>query len=335
MALLWLAAPPAAAGAVDARELDAAFDACLADPHVTSARERPETIQWKPEPPVAVRKKKRKKRGAETVLHDDVRLFCPDLYSAIDRSPFAVLLPADWGEHATPRKIQRLRALMMAEVVQPAHRLDPAGVPGIVEEIETTQAAREMSLWEKFKAWLEKILKRDAGKKESNWLSDWLKEHKPSEVVMARIGYGLLVLLVAGALWIVYSELRAAGMLGSWSRRRKSAAADALAGSAARPAKSLANAGDEEQPALLIALLLEQMRRLGRIQDRLSMTHRELASAAHFDSPDDRETFSSLVTVAEKLRYAAMAPAKAQLRQAIESAKLLLARLLQPPRSAA
>ena len=337
VALLWLAAPPAAADEVDARALDAAFDVCLADPHIASAREHPESIQWdaQPQPSVPARRKQRKKRGAETALHDDVRLYCPELYSAIDRSAFAVMLPADWGERATRRKLQRLRALMLAEAARPAGRLDPAGVPGILREIETAQAVQELSLWQKFKAWLEKILRRNADEKKSSWFSDWLKAHRPSEEVMTRIGYGLLILLVAGAFWIVYSELRAAGMLGRRSRQRKSARVDALARSAAPPVKSLANAGDEDQPALLITLLLEQMRRLGRIQDRLSMTHRELASAAHFDSPDDRETFSSLVSVAEKLRYAAIAPARVQLRQSIESAKLLLSRLLHPPRSAA
>lgn len=335
MAMLWLAALPATAEQVDAKALDEAFDACLADPHIISAKENPESIQWRPEPPVTARKKKRKKRGAEWPLHDDVRLYCPDLYWMIDRSPFAVMLPEDWGERATRRKLQRLRALMMAEGVQAPRRVDPAGVSRILEQVETTQAVREMSLWARFKAWLEKILNRKAGKQESSWLSDWLKENRPSEQVMARIGYGLLGLLVAGALWIVYSELRAAGMLRRWSRRRRSAAADARGESAARRPASLASASDEEQPALLIALLLEQLRRLGRIQDRLSMTHRELASAAKFDSPDDRRTFSSLVAVAEKLRYAASAPAQVQLRQAIDAAKLLLARLLQPPRSAA
>ena len=333
--MLWLAAPPAMADALDARALDAAFDACLADPHVTSARDYPEAIQWNPEPPATVRRKKRKHRGKETLLQDDVRVYCPELYSAIERNPFAVMLPADWGDHATPRKLQRLRALMIAPAVQPARRLETGGVSGIVQEVETTQAGREMSLWEKFKAWLEKILKRQGGKEKSSWLSDWLKEHKPSEAVMERIGYGLLILLVAGALWIVYSELRAAGMLGRWSRRRRDAPTDTRAASPARPATTLANAGDEELPALLIALLLEQLRHLGRIQDRLSMTHRELASAAKFDSSDDRETFGSLVAVAEKLRYAAIAPAQAQLRQAVDAAKLLLARLLRPPRSAA
>ena len=139
---------------MDARALDAAFDACLADPHITAARDRPETLQWTPQPPPKERRKKRKKRGAETVLRDDVRRYCPELRSAIDRSPFAVMLPEDWGADATPRKLQRLRALMLAEAAEPAQRLDARGVPGIVQEIETTQAAREMSLWEKFKAWL-------------------------------------------------------------------------------------------------------------------------------------------------------------------------------------
>ena len=333
-ATLWLAASAAQAGEIDRRQLTAAFDLCLADPRIASAKEHPESIQWNQPPAPKAKKKKRKKRGAETTLRDDLRLFCPELFAEINRSSFALLLPDDWGERVTPRKLQRLRELMMPEAENtPARRLDTAVVPGILDELHGAQAAKELSLWQRFKSWLADILEKKSGKSESGWLSKWLDEHRLSDEVMSWIGYGLLILLVAGAGWVVYVELRAAGMLGGRMRRRASHVG-APGAAAARPGMTLAEAGEEEQPALLIALLLEQMRRLGRIQDRLSMTHRELAAAASFDSSGDRDIFSALIGVAEKLRYSAIAPARAQLRKAIESAKVLLSRLLQPPRSA-
>lgn len=336
VALLWLAASAAFADEVDGRELAAAFDGCMAHPRIAKTTDHTESIEWEPPLPAPKAKKKRKRRGAETALKDDLRLFCPELYAAIDRSSFALILPEDWSERMTPRKLERLRALMLADAEkEPEHRLDTAAVASVLDEMQTVQAERELSLWQRFKKWLAGLLEKKPGEKESSWLADWLEKHSPSREVMRWIGYGLLALLVGGAGWIVYSELRAAGMFGGRTRRGGLSRAAARAAAGGRPAMTLADANDEEQPALLIAMLLEQLRRLGRIQDRLSMTHRELASAASFDSTVDREVFSTLIAVAEKLRYAAMAPARTHLRQAIDSAKLLLSRLLQPPRSAA
>ncbi len=336
VALLWLAGFAAHAEDIDARQLSAAFDDCLAEPRIAAAGELPESIRRDSQKPAPKARKKRKRRGAERPLRDDLRLFCPGLHAAIDRSSFALLLPDDWGERVTPRKLHRLRALMLPDSAQaPAHRLDTRSVGGFLDEMQAAQAAQDLSLWQRFKAWLADILEKNSGGEKSGWLADWLEKHKPSEEFMTLIGYGLLVLLVAGAGWIVYSELRAAGMLGARTRAGGMRGAGAGGAPAQRPAPTLAEAGEEEQPALLIAMLLEQLRRDGRIADRLSMTHRELASAASFDTVADRETFSMLIAVAEKLRYAAIAPAKAHLRQAIDGARLLLSRLLQPPRSAA
>jgi hypothetical protein len=336
VALLWLTTSAAFADETGGRELAAAFDGCMAHPRLVEIKDRPESIEWDPPLPAPKAKKKRKKRGAETALTGDLRLFCPELHAAIERSSFALVLPEDWSERMTPRKLERLRAMMLADAArEPEHRLDTAAVTDILDEMQTVQAGRELSLWQRFKKWIAGLLEKKDGKKESSWLADWLEKHSPSREVMRWIGYGLLVLLVVAAGWIVYSELRAAGMFGGRARRGGASRVAARAAAGGRPAKTLAEANDEEQPALLIAMLLEQLRRLGRVQDRLSMTHRELASAASFDSSADREVFATLIAVAEKLRYAALAPARMHLRQAIDSAKLLLARLLQPPRSAA
>lgn len=105
------------------------------------------------------------------------------------------------------------------------------------------------------------------------------------------------------------------------------------AGQTAR-ARTLADASAEELPALLVALVLEQLRMLGLVRDSASMTHRELVAAARLAAPEDRAAFAGLVTLSERLRYAAAAPAREQLGAALDAGRALLGRLAAAPRGA-
>ena len=194
---------------------------------------------------------------------------------------------------------------------------------------------RNRTRWQRFRDWLKRVLDRRVTASESSWVSDWLREHAPSERAVRWITAGLGLLLVAALFWIVYVELRAAGLLhrpGS-SRAARERAAEAAA--LERRGPTLAEASDEELPGLLIALLLEQLRRLGWMQDRQSMTHRELARAAHFEAAADGETFRALVAASERLRYAAAQPEAVTLRAIVDQARRLLESMSRLKRSAA
>lgn len=315
-------AGPARSGEVPDPRVRGAFLACESHPDV----------EQDPESPSGARRRGREDEGDEAP--PPLAETCPEVHAIVSSAPFAQFLPDDWGQHPSRGRIAQLRSLLESPPPAAAGpRPDPVGVTPILEQIRGSQVQLKKSLWQRFKDWLAAILERRSGGEDSGWLLEWLREHAPSARTMEFVAYGVMVLLIGGAIWIVAAELRASGVLRRAARAREQAAA----GTAPPQARaiSLADASDQELPALLIALLLDRLRALGLVQDRLSMTHRELASAARLQSADDRAAFATLVATAERLRYAAIAPAGAQLRAAIEAARALLARLMHPPRSPA
>ena len=202
----------------------------------------------------------------------------------------------------------------------------------MLASIRDADVERHRSLWQRFKDWVKGLLDRRAGKESSNWLTDWLREHFPSERVLTGIVTVLVFVLAGLVAWIVYVELRAAGVLRR-ERAARAAAGGALpAAGGRRP--TLAEASEAELPGLLIALLLEELRRLGRVQDRGSMTHRELLRAARFERGTERDAFHGLVAASEQLRYAPVAPEPGRLHGIVESARRLLEALARETRSA-
>jgi hypothetical protein len=327
-ALLAFLAPTAHPGDVPSESFGPAWDRCIADPRVQEQEYPRDGLDWYLDDSLSGAVPEDEKKPGLTEL-------CPDLRAAIAASDLAPFLPADWDEKVTTGKLLRLGKLLTGKSRPPGRRPDSSAIAGIVERMQKAQVVRERTLWERFKDWLKQLFAGRAADSESGWLADWLREHAPTERVIRWIMYGLTVALIGTIAWIVYVELRAAGLLGR--PRPGRAVGEAIAGArdSSRREPMLADASEDELPSLLIALVLGELRRLGRVQDRLSMTHRELARAARFDVAGERDTFRDLLAVSERLRYDAVAPAGSSLRRVIEEARRLLDSLVGLPRKAA
>lgn len=327
-----LSQPAAADDSVPADAPPAAlWERCLADPRL-EAKDEPEDFDYGPGPGMTpeLRRALRKKKAArpEELLAE----ICPELHAGLAASRLAPFLPPDWDRAVTAPRLARLRDLLPMPAPAAGRRPDPAAVAGVLASIRDAEVERHRSLWQRFRDWVKGLLDRRAGKESSNWLTDWLREHFPSERVITGIMTVLVFVLVGLVAWIVYVELRAAGLLRR-ERQARAAAAGALpAAGGRRP--TLAEASEAELPGLLIALLLEQLRRLGRVEDRGSMTHRELLRAARFERGTERDAFHGLVAASEQLRYAPVAPEPGSLRGIVESARRLLESLARETRSA-
>lgn len=258
---------------------------------------------------------------------------CPEVHSGIAASRLAPYLLPGWADWVPPKKLERYRDLLTEEPSASGPRPDTAAVAAIVKETESAQAAPKRTLWERFKDWLRSLVDKPDARRSDNWLSRWLDEHVPGEKLVDGILYVLLLALIAGIGWIVYTELRAAGLLERWRRRRDTRADDTTASMAPEPL-TLAGASDVEAPSILLALLVGELHRLGRVQDRQSMTHRELGSAARFDAASEGEAFRGVLGAAERLRYDATPPAETWLKQVIAAGRALLERLARQTRSA-
>jgi len=258
---------------------------------------------------------------------------CPEVHAGISASRLGPWLLPEWAEWVPPKKLERYRDLLTEEPSASGPRPDTGAVPAIVRETESAQAAPKRTLWERFKDWVRSLIDRPDASKNDNWLSKWLDKHVPGEKLVEGILYVLLAALVFGIAWIVYSELRAAGLLDRWRNRRKDRAADAAAPAAPGP-PTLAGASDAEAPSILLTLLVGELRRLGRVNDRQSMTHRELGSAARFDAASEGEAFRGVLGAAERLRYDSAPPAPTVLRQVLDAGRALLESLARQARSA-
>jgi hypothetical protein len=107
------------------------------------------------------------------------------------------------------------------------------------------------------------------------------------------------------AIWFVALELRAAGVFarqrpaGSMAPQRRTPSRI----EAAAPAPALDSAPMPERPAILLRLLVEELSMRGRLRGDRHLTHRELAEQAVLDDAAQRERFSVLAGLAERLLY--------------------------------
>ena len=259
---------------------------------------------------------------------------CPEAHAGLAAGALARHLPPDWDKRVSAAKLQRYRFLLTTEPVPAGRRPGIGAVESIVKETAAAVDVQNRSLWQRFKDWLRNLLERGANDATNDWLARWLEEHFPSARVIKVFLYVVLAALVGGIAWVVYSELRTAGLFG---RRARAGGEAGPAGAADedKRALTLAGASEAEAPSILLALLLEQLRRLGRAHDRNGMTHRELLRAVRFEAGADDETFRTLLGAAERLRYASVPPPAVSLRAAVESGVRLLESLVREPRSAA
>lgn len=257
---------------------------------------------------------------------------CPELKTTLEHSPYAAWFPEDWwGPELTTGSLAELRDHMERTSHAPKPQtLDTQGVAAALKSIEDDLQASQVTWWDRLLDWLRSRF-RPEEKESGGWLYQWLDELASHQTAMRIIGYTLFGLVVLAALWIVINELMAAGVFGErWQRRLRSPVTGA--GDPSHPL-SLADveAGDPfNRPSLLLLLLINT---LAKSHDRVvdaSVTHRELASRVALDDHAQRSTFARLLGCAERVRYAATLPPRAEVDEVVLDARRLLESLTPP-----
>jgi len=259
-----------------------------------------------------------------------VRRRCPDLLPALEAASWHGLLPATLGQRREDITAESLRAL--ADLVR--HSTDP-GAGSVAPDREALapvlaalgeKGQQGATRWERFTRWLkEKYAERDKND-EAGWLEKLARQFRTSEGVMQAItylGYGLVLALV---LFVIWAELRAAGLLGGKRRaqrrsgpqaewRRRLMLTDVLAAPLA------------ERPGMLLRLLGEALSRAQRLPPAEGLTAAALVKQARLDAEQQRTALARVAGTAEQVRYAAQAPGDEALSEAVSSAQKLLAEI--------
>jgi len=260
-----------------------------------------------------------------------IRRRCPELLPALEKAPWRELLPATLGERREEISAESLRAL--AQLVR--HASDPGAKRTAPERrtLDPVLAAlgdkgqQGATRWERFKRWLKQKLETRPDDDET-WLSKWSRQFRTSEGVaraITYVGYALVVLLV---LFVIWQELRAAGLWGGMQRagRRRDPAAEwrrrlALEDVFAAPLA--------ERPGMLLKLLGEALARARRLPAADGLTAAAIVRRAQLDAEHDREALAHVARAADQVRYAGQSPADEVLEGAVSEARSLLGKLVQ------
>jgi hypothetical protein len=254
---------------------------------------------------------------------------CPELLPALTAAPWRGLLPGFMLERREELSAESLRAL--TELVRAASavptagsRADPRELAPILAELGA-RGQEGATRWERFKRWLEE-LRAGQGQQREGLISRWSRELSTSEGVaraITYVGYGMLATLVAFVIW---AELRAAGLFSA--RRRAAARASPEAQWRRRLRLADVNAAPlAERPGMLLRLLGEALTRAHRLPAADGLTAPAIARRAELDAGADRAELAQLAATAERIRYAEHVPAAETLEETVATGKALLAKI--------
>jgi hypothetical protein len=178
--------------------------------------------------------------------------------------------------------------------------------------------------WERLKRWIKARLETRKSDDEPDWLSKLANRIRTSEGVIdlvTYLGYAAVALLV---IYVIFAELRAAGVLGGLRRAaaRRNPAAEwrrrlMLADVAAAPLV--------ERPGMLLRLLGEALTRAHRLPAADGLTAAAIVRRAQIEE-EERVELARVARIADAARYAPARPDEAALQETVDVAKSLLAR---------
>jgi hypothetical protein len=254
---------------------------------------------------------------------------CPDLLPALASAPWRDLLPKTLGERRDEISAESLRAL--AELVRKAGsgaKLRDAPSREKLEPVLVGLGAKGQegaTRWDRFKRWLKEKLENRKDDDETSALEKWSRQFQTSEGIAQAITYAGYVMVGVLMLFVIWSELRAAGLLGS-TRRGRGAEGPAAQWRRRLMLSDIAAAPLADRPGMLLRLLGEALTRAERLPAADGMTAATIARRASLDSEQERAALAQIATTADTVRYGSNPPPEEQLEGTVTSAKALLER---------
>ena len=260
---------------------------------------------------------------------------CPQLLPALRSAPWADLLPLylrTGDKHDRRDEISARSLRELAELVRDSKReIAPRSAPDVADLAPVLAGLGEKgqqgaTRWERFKRWIkDKLEKHEREDDHDSWLGDFGRQFETSEGVarfITIVGYCCMGLLLA---FVIFSELRAAGLFGGTRRdrarekagewRRRLQLADVMAAPLA------------DRPGLLLQLLGEALTRANRLQTAAGLTAGALVRQAKLESAEERAELEQVASTAEAVRFAPSQPDAGKLEGAVTAARSLLDKL--------
>ncbi len=179
--------------------------------------------------------------------------------------------------------------------------------------------------WDRFKRWLKEKLENRKDDDEASALEKWSRQFQTSEGIAQAITYAGYVMVGVLMLFVIWSELRAAGLLGR-ARRGHGAESPAAQWRRRLMLSDIAAAPLADRPGMLLRLLGEALTRAERLPAADGLTAATIVRRASLDSEQERAALAQIATTADTVRYGSNPPPEEQLEGTVNSAKALLER---------
>ncbi|HEV7716873.1 MAG TPA: hypothetical protein VGO53_14845 [Steroidobacteraceae bacterium] len=267
------------------------------------------------------------------VGYERIAARCPDLARTLEQSGLAAWLPQGWKESQndlSAGSLRELRTVATRELATRAAAREPS-VARLKEILAGLGDAGQQrgGAWARFRKWLRAVFERGGQQQNETWLSRMVARVGISDAAVEVITYIALGGVIALAGFIVFNELRVAGLLGA--RRREEPGSDG--GSAALALRTRPTWSDVEraalldQPRLLLEMIAAKLTDLKRLPPAGAFTVRELTRAADLWEDLDRSNLTELALTAERARYADGGVSPAVVEAAVGHGRELLTRL--------
>ncbi len=258
---------------------------------------------------------------------------CPEFAAALTASA--------WGESFVAGSAADLPIEALGDFLDLAGRYgrDAAPLPSlaaldsIVDGLRPFEPLPERSLWdraiERLVEWLDGLAPEGRDR-----FLDWLRALTLPEQWRKAVVYGIGIALVLIVGLVVVNELRHAGVLGFRARHarpRPDRAPRPLEVAAARSLEEIRAAPPARQPALVLGLVVERVRRRYAGLIRASSTHREIAAAGRELGEPQHAALQAVAASAERATYGDRVPDRAELDRVLDEGRALLEFLEREP----
>lgn len=256
---------------------------------------------------------------------------CADFADEIESGAWGDALGSTSAEELSARPFEELAELMAHYQQAPSETgLAVEELAAVVESLRPFEPVAELSLWERIRDWIREALGLDEATGAGGIIA-WLRNLSiPAEWVRT-IFYVLGITVVIAALIVAVNELRVGGLLGGGDAGPRDSGrlrpAPAWATRVPLTLEGVRRAPTANQPALLLAMLVERLRTRFGDGIRDSLTHRELSAAAGPLGLRRRNELDAVVSAAERVTFAGWRPDPADVEPVFSQGKAVLEEL--------
>lgn len=256
---------------------------------------------------------------------------CPGLIEKIESSQWRETLAPGWQEEFSFTQLSEFEyfASYYDQQSFAGGELSLMSLDEIVLSLGDAEVMANKSLWERFVDWFNG-LQSDKSDQLPGWLTEWLSNVEVSSLAIEITFWSLSALVVAAAIGIIVTEIRAARdslPTNVPTTRNSTGSAELAVDDRPLTLEDVHIAALDDKPSLVLRLVLQRLELLGQIPYNPARTHREVRRAARVLGSDGLHVVSRVSESAERIRFSGEKNRRQEVDEVVSAGITLLGNL--------